>query len=165
MYSERKLQDLFCELADNKAIPKNMNLNMCAVITLLNTGDHLFNKKINYEWLTYILSKLGNTFFFVHHSLVSCYSQVVRWEKQWHEASELLLPVCVSPHQSQQTTNFIDGSNAAEEAHGHWQRADSNEDIWSHLHCVRRFFCRRWGKHAKTHQNTSIIQIDNIQFL
>lgn len=35
------------------------------------------------------------------------------------EVLALGLKVNVIPHQTQQTTDFVDGSNAAEEAHGH----------------------------------------------
>lgn len=42
----------------------------------------------------------------------------------------------MSPHQTQQTADFIDGSYAAEEAQSHGQGAHSNEDVGSHFHCV-----------------------------
>lgn len=48
----------------------------------------------------------------------------------------LELKVNIIPHQTQQTTDFVDGSYAAEEAHGHGQGADSDEDVGRHLHCV-----------------------------
>lgn len=40
------------------------------------------------------------------------------------------------PHQAQQTTDFIDGAYAAEEAHGHGQGAHPNKDVGGHLQRV-----------------------------
>lgn len=64
------------------------------------------------------------------HFVFNCCDEGVASE----QASELKMNVI--PHQTQQTTDFVDGPYAAEEAHGHRQWTHSYEDVWSHFHCV-----------------------------
>ncbi len=55
------------------------------------------------------------------------------------------------PYQTQQTTNFVDGSYAAEEAHGHWQGTHSDEDVGSYFHRVGWFL---WREQVQTTRKT-----------
>lgn len=78
----------------------------------------------------------------------------------------LNLKVNVIPHQTQQTTNFVDGPDAAKEAHGHWQGTHSDKDVGSHFHCVWRLLWRKQKKKntgrvqsTHNHWNLCVLQI------
>lgn len=43
------------------------------------------------------------------------------------------------PHQTEQAADLVDGSDAAEEAHGHGQGAHRDQDVGGHFDRVRRF--------------------------
>lgn len=63
----------------------------------------------------------------------------VKWDYGSNENKNKLHVLSLNfPHQTQQTTDFIDGTNAAEEAHGHWEWTHSDEDVWSHFDGVWR---------------------------
>lgn len=46
-----------------------------------------------------------------------------------NQAAAFEFKVNVASHQTQKTTDFVDGSNAAKEAHGHRQGTHSDEDV------------------------------------